>query len=99
MAPDGKLYHPEIFLYIFEDLKSKNITINQFQIIQKEIDLLEIVLISNGKFSQEIENIITSRVQSDLHPSFKTFFSYTDHISREKSGKLRVVKSEIKGGL
>lgn len=93
--PDGNKYHPEILMYIFEDLKSQNLGIKQFQVIQKEIDLLEITIISDAEHNQQVEDLITLRIKNDIHPAFKTVFNYTDCIGREKSGKLRIIKSEL----
>lgn len=93
--PDGNKYHPEILMYIFEDLKSQNLGIKQFQVIQKEIDLLKITIISDAEYDQKVEDLITLRIRNDIHPAFKTVFNYTDCIHREKSGKLRIIKSEL----
>lgn len=82
-------------MYIFEDLKSKNLGIKQCQVIQKEIDLLEITIISDAEHDQKVEVLITLRIRNDIHPAFKTVFNYTDCVHREKSWKLRVIKPEL----
>ncbi|MDT8283229.1 MAG: hypothetical protein RQ982_10555 [Gammaproteobacteria bacterium] len=93
--PDGNRYHPEILMYIFEELKSKNMGISQFQVIQTDVDSLEVILITNTGYDENTEQIITKHIRNDIHPDFHLNFTYTDKISREKSGKLRVIKSEI----
>lgn len=93
--PDGNKYHPEALMYIFEDLKSKNMGIKQFQVIQKGIDLLEISIIKDSNFNSNAEAVLTQEIKSNIHPDFRIIFHYTDIINREASGKLRIIKSEI----
>lgn len=93
--PDGNRYHPEILMYIFEGLKSKNTGISQFQVIQKDVNLLEIRLIVDTTYNENTEQLIIERIKNDIHPAFHFNFTYPDKINRERSGKLRVIKSEI----
>lgn len=94
-APDGIKYHPEVIMYIFEDLKSKNVGIKQFQVIQKEIDLLEITIIKDNHYNQSTETVLTQSIKKAIHPSIRIIYHYTDNIKREASGKLRIIKSNI----
>ena len=94
--PGGNRYHPEILMYIFEDLKSKNMGITQFQVIQKDVDLLIVNLITAANYNESTEQIIAQRIHDDIHPAFRLEFNYTTQIQRENSGKLRVIKSLIK---
>ena len=43
--PDGNKYHPEMLMYIFEELKSNAAGIRQFQVTQKSVDTLEVKLV------------------------------------------------------
>jgi phenylacetate-CoA ligase len=93
--PDGNRYHPEILMYIFEDLKSQNAGIKQFQVIQKDADHMIINIIPDSNFNESSEKLITNHINKDIHPAIRVDFNFTHKINREKSGKLRIIKSEM----
>ncbi len=93
--PDGTLLHPEVIMYIFEELKSQNAGIKQFQVIQISRDQLSITIVPEGNYDKSSEKVIQNRIQEKIHPRIKTDFKYSDHIDRENSGKIRIIKSSI----
>lgn len=95
ISPDGKVFHPEFIMYIFEDVKDKFGGIKQFQVIQKQPDQLLIKLVLSKTFTDETKDLITTQVLEKLHHSMKLTYEFVDHISRESSGKMRLVKSEL----
>ena len=94
--PDGRKYHPEALMYVFEELKSKQSGIKQFQVIQKAVNKLQINLVLEGGHAPSIELQLTNRIRETVHPDFIFDFSYMKTLEREKSGKMRVIKSELK---
>lgn len=93
---DGNRHHPEILLYIFEDIKDRRGGIKQFQVVQKTPSELEIAIVRAGDYAREaIEAEISTLVRAKVHPAFQLRFIYPDAILRERSGKLRLVKSEL----
>ncbi len=64
-------------------------------IIQKQTDKLLIRLVLSKTFTNETKDLITSLILEKLHHSMKLTYEFVDHISREPSGKIRLVKSEL----
>lgn len=95
ISPGGKVFHPEFIMYIFEGIKDKFDIIKQFQVIQKQTDILLIKLVLRKPFSDEVKEYITDQVLNKLHPSMSLTFEFVERIHREPSGKIRLVKSEI----
>ena len=93
--PDGNRFHPEVLMYVFEELKSKGAGIRQFQVIQKSVDAFLINIVPDKYYKKKTEEDILSRIRNKIHPEFSVRFCYPDEIMREKSGKLRVIKSEL----
>jgi len=93
---EGKIFHPEIIMYIFEDIKEKVGGIKQFQVIQEKLNALSIKIVKTNDYDMDIERHIKEEVRTRIHPDMKTEFEYVDEVKREKSGKLRLVKSSIR---
>lgn len=91
----GKMIHPEALIYIFEELQQKHGAFNQFQIIQRRIDKLDAFIIPTQKWNYDIKEKITESIHSKIDSSMNIEFIECSEIKREKSGKMRVVKSEI----
>lgn len=91
-GPDGRKYHPEFFIYIFEALtETHGDVVRQFQLVQKEQDLT-ISLIRGRQFDPEVEQVVRSRLEAEFGSYFTYHFRYPEQIAREASGKMRVVK-------
>jgi phenylacetate-CoA ligase len=93
--PANYKHHPEILMYIFEDIKRYDSSIKQFQVVQTDKDQLMIRLVTDTNYTDGIENIIQKMVREKVHPEIKTKFEYVEAIEREASGKLRVIKSML----
>ncbi len=95
--PDGSKAHPEIVMYIFEELKEKHDDIKQFQVVQTAIDSFTINLVMQNQVSLQtaIESELQQRMNDKLQHEFKYTFNYVSHIKREKSGKIRLIKSML----
>ena len=91
IGPNGKNYHPEFFIYIFENVKRRSSAIRQFQVVQDDRHLrINIVLGENSNVS--LEKAITAALNKEFGDYFSYEFCYCDEIAREASGKMRVVK-------
>jgi len=93
--PDGNRFHPEVLMYIFEEFKSSGAGISQFQVIQTSVDSFLISIVPDKFYKKETEVDILNRIRERIHPGFSVDFSYVHEIMREKSGKQRVIKSEL----
>lgn len=93
--PDGNKYHPEVIMYIFEDIKARHDYIRQFQVIQRSRDTLEVTLVLSSSARTKTENEITRLVRTHIHSGYNVLYNYKDAIPREPSGKLRLIKNEM----
>ncbi len=92
---EGNMYHPEIVMYIFEDIKNRMGGVSQFQVIQESIDGILVKIVKSNDYFPDIENHISNEFNVRLSPSIITRFEYVNSIERENSGKLRLVKSNL----
>lgn len=95
-TPNGKSIHPEALIYVFEELQQQYNAFSQFQIIQRELDKLDIFITPNDNWNTTMEKHIESGIHEKIDRDFKLCFFKTQKIERERSGKMRVVKSELK---
>ncbi len=95
ITEDGKLYHPEIVMYIFEAIKDIIGGIRQFQVIQETSNTLCVKLVVDNVDIDYVEKYIDKEFKSKLHHGIVSRFEYVDIIPREKSGKLRLIKSML----
>lgn len=95
ISPDGKAFHPELVMYIFEDVKDRFGGIKQFQVIQKRPEKILIRLVLSDSFTHEMENLIKKQLIEKLEFAMDIDFEFVDRIDREPSGKIRLVKSEL----
>lgn len=93
---NGKKYHPEIIMYIFEELKDRYGTIRQFQVTQRNKNVLEVVIVPTAQYDPDTETVIRSMIRDKIDASFDVLVSYEAQIYRERSGKIRLVKSELR---
>ena len=94
-TPGGNSVHPEALIYVFEELQQAHHTFGQFQIIQRAIDKLDIYIIPNNNWTSAMETLIKTGIHEKIDPEFQLNFLKVDEIAREKSGKMRVVKSVL----
>ena len=92
---EGNSFHPEIVMYIFEDIKSKNGGISQFQVIQESIDTMHVKIVKAEGYDSATEGFIAQEFKERISRTMNTTIEYVDSIEREKSGKLRLVKSNL----
>ena len=92
-APNGKRFHGEFFMYIFEDLRRSNPEIVQFQVVQyTQTSLLVRVVISAD--ASLPERAIKEQFGKRL-PVFSITVLEVPHIARRPSGKMRIVENQL----
>lgn len=69
--------------------------VEQFQAIQRTADEFTINMVVDKKYDRASEVVIMKRLSKLLKMRLKMEFIYVDHIPRESSGKIRLVKSEV----
>jgi phenylacetate-CoA ligase len=96
VKPDGTKIHPELIMYIFEALKRDNVGVLQFQVIQKDINDFATRLVVADNFDQSQEALVEAKLKEVLWDDTHINFQYAEKLEREASGKLRLIKSEVK---
>lgn len=89
---DGTVIHGEYFthLFYFKDW------IKKFKVIQKEYNLIEVLIVLNGEKKQEDLKEIESKIRLVMGKSCKVDFKFVDGIKPSASGKYLYTMSEIK---
>jgi long-subunit acyl-CoA synthetase (AMP-forming) len=88
--PSGRIVHGTYF----EGLMRKVTGVQQFQVIQKKPDLFEILVVTDEEFTTDQEDFIRDKINLNLENA-RVEIKRTQSISKEASGKLRYVISEI----
>jgi len=92
-TPNGQRYHGEFFMYLFEDLRSRGVPIQQFQVIQRTQDRLAILITCDQTVgSSTVESIV--RTLSRRLPDMNAYVQQVSEIPRTPSGKMQVIKRE-----
>ncbi len=91
--PDGNKLWPRLSELRYEDI----LPVEQFQLVQKSINMLELRLVAKRRATadeeERLRDIITSRIG---HP-FAVTFSYPEKIERGATGKFEDFRSELPG--
>lgn len=87
ITPKGKY----LIVLHFADYFDQFPSINQFQVIQKEIDRVKIKLVVNSKFNHSIENLILKYWLNYIEDDVKITIQIVESIAPTKSGKHRFI--------
>jgi len=90
---DGKRYHGEFFLYAVEDLRRSGYGISQFQVIQKEIGSLQVLLVVPPDDRERVSRAVITLLRERLK-MVEVQVRFVSSIPRTSSGKMRVIKNE-----
>lgn len=94
---DGRTFHGEFFMYIFEEAKRKNLGIAAFQVIQLEINKIKVKIKPEAGYGVETETLIEDRIRSGFSSDVVLEFEKVESIPREASGKMRLIVGMNKG--
>ena len=79
--------------HIFKDC----VNINEAQVHQIRKDLIELRVVKGSRYSGQDEALLLKEASSRFGNDVEIKVVYTDHIERTKSGKFKMVVSDIKG--
>ena len=88
---DGKLFHGELMMYIFEEAQRKNLGIRGFQVSQEDIRSFLIRIVPDEQYGQSTEGFIIHRIREQFDPNAKVRFERVCQIERSASGKMRLI--------
>jgi len=88
---EGRLFHGEYFMYIFEDIQKNGLGVKAFQVRQRHLDEFHIKIVPEEGYGIITENLIRDKVRADFGKETKVEIEITDQIPRENSGKMRLI--------
>lgn len=89
---DGRRYHGEYFMYLFEDLRDRGATITQFRVTQETDRDLRFEIVAPDTLGKEHATYLRSRLGQDM-PGMKVTIDSVSSIERASSGKTRVIRN------
>jgi phenylacetate-CoA ligase len=93
-AADGRRFHGEYWMYLFEDLRESGLPIGQFKVVQTEPDRVEIQLEMSRPLTLDDEQKMRQAIGRDLS-SLNVDVRQVGEIERAPSGKMRVVEQRM----
>jgi len=93
---DGRRFHGEFFMYVFEDLRKAGHDIKQFQVIQEESAYLNVLISSRDETIAAITPEIRRRLEASL-PGMTIGVERREKIERSPSGKMQIVRNRLLG--
>jgi phenylacetate-CoA ligase len=91
---DGRRFHGEFFMYLFEDLRKAGHDIKQFQVIQEERAHLNVLISSSDATIAAITPDIRRRLETSL-PGMTIGVERREKIERSPSGKMQIVRNRL----
>lgn len=88
---EGKMFHGEFFVYIFEGAKRKEFGVQAFQVEQLTYERINIKVVPGRGYCRRTEEYIREKIRNGMESNVSVTFEKVDKIQRESSGKMRVV--------
>ena len=67
---EGKLFHGEFIMYIFEEAQRKNLGIRAFQVMQEDVRSFRIKIVPDEQYGLPTEEFITTSNQRNIRPKY-----------------------------
>lgn len=88
---EGKLFHGEFIMYIFEEAQRKNLGIRAFQVTQEDVRSFRIKVIPDEQYGRSTEEFITHHIREKFDRNAIVRFERVHQIERARSGKMRLI--------
>ncbi len=89
--PNGRLISPYRLTCTIEDVPG----IDRYQILQKTHEHIDVSIIPNARFGSETTRLVTALLEALLEQQIRVNTIIVDRLTKDESGKFRVVCSEI----
>ncbi|MGA7296228.1 MAG: phenylacetate--CoA ligase family protein, partial [Rhodanobacteraceae bacterium] len=90
-SPEGHILPGEFFPHMLKDVEG----IDQFQVVQRQIDRLDISLVRGKGFDESALDYIRDETAKVVGASLKLHFDFVEHIAPGRNGKFRVTRCEL----
>lgn len=91
-GPDGRRYHGEFFMYLFEDLRREGLGVHQFKVEQVGPAELRILVLHPGGLAPEQSDRLLQLLHHRLHGVTANVIE-VEELPRAPSGKMRVIEN------
>jgi phenylacetate-CoA ligase len=88
---DGKAFHPEYMMYIFEEAQRQDLGIRAFQVIQEGLGAFRVRIVPDSHYGNQAEDYVTRRIHEGFDPGALVRFERVDRIARMASGKMQTI--------
>lgn len=88
---DGRRFHGEFIMYIFEEAKRLGLGIEQFQVEQRSYDNFLVRVVPGRGYDERLRQLVRTRIEDCFDPAARVEFEEVASIARERSGKLRLI--------
>jgi phenylacetate-CoA ligase len=88
---EGRMFQGEFFMYILEEAKQRGLGINQFQVVQRDVEHFTIRVVAGPSYGADAESFVRRRLREGYGAYAQVAFERVDAIAREPSGKLRLI--------
>lgn len=90
--PDGRAFHGEFFLYIFENLKREGRRLNQFQVVHEAPTRIKVLLVAAPEEIAQATVGLRTAIHAGMGSEIEVLVERVSDIARQPSGKLLLVK-------
>jgi phenylacetate-CoA ligase len=90
---EGRLFHGEFVMYIFEEAQRKNLGIRAFQVTQEDVRTFKIKIVPDEQYGRATEEFIAHRIREQFDRDAIVRFERVHQIERAASGKMRLIIS------
>ena len=91
VAADGRRFHGEFLMYVFEEAQRHEMGIAQFQVQQETLTRFLVRIVPGQGFSSRATSAVLERMRQYLGDAIHVDFETVTEIPREPSGKMRVI--------
>ena len=94
LGRDGRRFHGEFFLYIFEELRTAGFPLDQFQVVQTSWQRIRVDVVTANPVGDELRARLRARVEEHL-PGIDLEVRQVPAVARASSGKMRLIINEV----
>lgn len=88
---EGKLFHGEFIMYIFEEAQRNNLGIKAFQVTQESVQSFKIKIVPEKQYGRSTEEFIIHHIREKFDRNAIVRFELVNQIERAPSGKMRLI--------
>jgi len=88
---EGKMFHGEYFMYMFEEVKRRALGITSFQVVQESYEKFTIRVVPGDGYSEATRRLVRARFHDGYGPEAEVSFDEVSEIPRRPSGKMQLI--------